>query len=205
MTPRQEIALMPSQAHAMASGAPVHGDHSGLVRCSQFPEWKENRMQSLALPANAAADVKSYAALGFMGCCRTPIATQPSPLADDIFQRPLPMWRTTDLELESSILMLPISMILCSLDNHRRLVPEAVRMARIRKGLERAAREDAVIHFALWLGDLGRSENLFRTVEDVLFDVAEARTRGELRVATVEELRQAYDEETGDSAPRRAA
>ena len=175
------------------------------MRCSQLAEWEENGVRTLALPTDAPIDVGPFAAFGFTACCRTPMATRPSPLADDLFQWPLPMWRTTDLDLDGSILVVPVSMSITSLDNHRRLVPEAVRIGRIRKGLDRAVRENAVVHLALQLADLERSESLFRTVEDILFGVAEARAGGALRVATVAELRRVYDEETGGSAPRRAA
>ena len=85
------------------------------------------------------------------------------------------------------------------------MVPEAIRIARIRKGLDQAANEGALVHLALQLTDLEQSETLFRTVEDILFDVAEARAGGALRVATVAELRRVYDAETGGAAPRRAA
>lgn len=205
MSTRQEIALLPSYARAAAPDAAIRGDNSGLVRCSQFAEWKENGVRTLALPADAAIDLEPYAAFGFTACCRTPMATRPSPLTDDLFQRPVPMWRTADLDIEGSILMVPVSLSIASLDNHRRLIPEIVRMGRIRKGLERAVREGAVVHLALQLADLEHSDSLFRTVEDILFDVAEARAGGALRVATVAGLRRAYDEETGGSAPRRAA
>ena len=162
-------------------------------------------MRTLALPADEVIDVESYAACGFTACCRMPCATRPSPLTDDLFQRPLPMWRPSDLDLAGPILMVPVSVTVANLDNHRRLVPEAVRVARIRKGLDRAGREGALVHLTLRLADLEHSETLFRTVEDILFDVAEARAGGALRMTTVAELRHAYDAGTGGTAPRRAA
>ena len=201
----QDIALMPSHAAAVVSGTAVHGDNAGILRCSQFAEWKENRICSLALPTDAGIDVEPYTSFGFTACCQTPLATQPSSLTDDLFQRPLPMWRTSELKLDGPILVVPISMFITSIDNHRRLVPEAVRIARIRKGLDQAAREDAVVHLSIRLSDLGRSETLFRTVEDILFDVAEARASGALRMATAAALRRLYDDEARGVAPRRAA
>ena len=205
MATRQDIAVSPSRARALAPNDGARGDDAGLVRCSQFAEWEENGVRTLALPTNAAIDVEPYAAFGFTACCRMPTATRPSPLTDDLFQRPLPMWRPSDLDLSGPILMVPVSVSIASLDSHRRLVPEAVRIARIRKGLDQAASEGALVHLALQLTDLEQSETLFRTVEDILFDVAEARAGGALRVATVAELRRVYDAETGGAAPRRAA
>ncbi len=205
MATHQEIAFSPSHASVAAPDVAARGGNAGLVRCSQFAEWEANRVRTLALSTDAAINVEPYAAFGFTACCRMPTATRPSPLADDLFQRPLPMWRTSDLDLSGPILMVPVSASIVSLDNHRRLVPEAVRISRIRKGLDRAAREGAVVHLALQLADLEQSETLFRTVEDILFDVAEARAGGALRVATIAELRRVYDAETEGTAPRRAA
>ncbi len=201
----QEIAVSPSLAGAAAPDVGARGGDAGLMRCSQFAEWEVNGVRTLALPTGAAIDVERYAAFAFTACCRTPMATRPSPLTDDLLQRPLPMWRTSDLDLAGPILMVPLSVSIASLDNHRRLVPEAVRISRIRKGLDRAASEGAMVHLALQLADLEHSETLFRTVEDILFDVAEARADGALRVATVAELRRVYDAETGGTASRRAA
>ncbi len=205
MATHQEIAVMPSHASTAAPDDVARGGDAGLVRCSQFAEWEENGVRTLALPTGGAINVAPYAAFGFTACCRMPTATRPSPLTDDLFQRPLPMWRTSDLVLSGPILMVPVSVSISSLDNHRRLVPEAVRISRIRKGLDRAASEGAVVHLALQLADLEHSETLFRTVEDILFDVAEARAGGALRVATIAELRRVYDAETAGTAPRRAA
>ncbi len=205
MVTHQEIALSPSHASAAAPDDVARGGDARMARCSQLAEWEENGVRTLALPTGAAIDVEPYAALGFTACCRTATATRPSPLTDDLFQRPLPMWRTSDLDLAGSILMVPVSVSIASLDNHRRLVPEAVRIGRIRKGLDRAASKGALVHLALQLADLEHSETLFRTVEDILFDGAEARAGGALRGATVAELRRVYDAEKGGTAPRRAA
>ncbi len=205
MATRQEIAVSPSRASASGPNDGARGSDAGLVRCAQFAEWKENGVRTLALPTGEVIDVEPYAAVGFTACCRMPTATRPSPLTDDLFQRPLPMWRPSDLDLVGPILMVPVSVTIASLDNHRRLVPEAVRIARIRKGLDQAASEGTLVHLALRLADLDHSETLFRTVEDILLDVAEARAGVALRVATVAELRRVYDAEAGGTAPRRAA
>ncbi len=101
--------------------------------------------------------------------------------------------------------MVPVSLSVANLDSRRRLLPEAARIARIRKGLDRAASEDSLVHLAFRLADLEHSETLFQTVEDILFHVSEARAGGALAVATVTGLRGVYDAETGGNAPRRAA
>ena len=190
----QEIAL-----------SPARGNDARAERYAQSAEWHDNEVRTLALPVGAEIDVERVAALGFTACRRTPPATSPSRLADDLFQRPPPIWRPSDLDLAGSILMVPVSVSIGGTDTRRRLVPEAARMGRIRKGLERAARQGAVIHIAFQLADLDRSETLFQTVEDILFHVAEARAGGDLRVATIAELRRAHDAESADSVPRRAA
>lgn len=204
MTTRQEIAVSPSHDGA-APGEDTRGDDVRLARCTQLAQWRENDVRTVALPADSTTDVGRYAALGFTSCRRTPPATRPSPLTDDLFQRPLPMWLPSDLELAGSILMVPVSLTMASLDNRRRLVPEAARIARIRKGLERAASEGALVHLAFQLADLEHSESLFRTVEDILFHVAEARAGGALHVATIAGLRRVHDAKTGGNAPRKAA
>ncbi len=200
MATRQEIAVAPAHGGAAAAGL-----DAGLARCAQLAEWDRHEVRTVALPADAATDAARYAAFGFTSCRRTPPATRPSPLTDDLFQRPLPMWRPSDLEFAGPILMVPISVSMASLDNRRRLVPEAARIARIRKALDRAASEGALIHLAFRLADLEHSETLFRTVEDILFYVAEARAGGALAVATIAGLRRIHDAETGGAVPRRAA
>ncbi len=189
----QEIAVSPSR-----------GNDTRGERCSQFSGWHDNEVRTLALPVDAEIDVERFAALGFTACRRTPPATSPSRLMDDLFQRPPPIWRTSDLDLAGSILMVPVSVSIGAIDNRRRLVPEAARTGRIRKGLERAARQGALIHIAFQLADLDQSEILFQTAEDILFHVAEARAGGDLQVATVAELRRAHEAESG-TVPRRAA
>ncbi len=194
MATHQEIALSPSRGNDARAG-----------RCSEFSGWHDNGVRTLALPVDAEIDVARFAALGFTACCRTQLATSPSRLTDDLFQRPPPIWRTSDLDLAGSILMVPVSVSIGAIDNRRRLVPEAARTGRIRKGLECAARQGALIHIAFQLADLDHSETLFRTAEDILFHVAEARAGGDLQVATVAELRRAHEAESADSVPRRAA
>jgi hypothetical protein len=201
----QDIALLPSCAAASAPERSQPDKNDGILRCSQFPEWKRNRICTLALPADTHIEAAPYASFGFTTCCGIPPTTRPSSLTDDLFQRPLPMWQTSALQLDGSVLMLPVSMGLANADNHRRLVPEAVRVARVRKGLDQASREGAIVHLALRLSELGRSEHLFRTVEDILFDVAEARGRGALRMVTVAALRRLYDDRANAAAPRKAA
>jgi hypothetical protein len=200
MATRQEIAVSPSHGRVATPG----GD-TRLERCSRFAQWNDYEVRTLALPADAAIDAARYAALGFTACRQTLLATRPSPLSDDLFQRPLPMWRISDLDLAGPILMVPVSVTIASIDSRRRLVPEAARIARIRKALDQAAREEALVHAAFRLTDLEHSEALFRTVEDILFHVAEARASGALQVATVAGVRLAYDVETGGAVPRRAA
>ena len=68
-----------------------------------------------------------------------------------------------------------------------------------------AASDGALVHLAFRLADLDRSETLFRTIEDILFHVAEARAGGKLRVTTIAGLRRVHDAEIGGTASRRAA
>ncbi len=202
MATRQEIAVSPSCAGARA------GDDDGdarLDRCTRFAERNGWPLRTLALPADAAVDAERYAALGFTACRRSPLATRPTPLTDDLFQRPVPSWRPSDLERLGPILMVPVSVGIGDGDNRRRIVPEAARIARIRKGLELAASDGALIHVAFRLADLVQSEVLFRTIEDILFHVAETRAGGGLRVATIAELRLAHDAEAAPAPPLRAA
>lgn len=205
MATGQEIAVSPSPASAAGAGDGARDGDARLDRCARFAERNECPLRTLALPADAAVDVERYAALGFTACRRTPLATRPTPLTDDLFQRPVPSWRPSDLERAGPILMVPVSVRIGDGDNRRRLVPEAARIARIRKALDLAASEGALIHVAFRLVDLAQSEILFRTIEDILFHVAETRAGGGLRVATIAELRLAHDAEAGTATPLRAA
>ncbi len=205
MATRQEIALSPFRSRTAAPDDDASGGDTRAERCAQLSGWNETEIRTLALPVDAEIDVERFAALGFTACRRTPLATRPSPLTDDLFQRPLPIWRTSDLDLAGSILMVPVSTSIAIIDSRRRLVPEAARIARIRKGLERAGSEGALIHIAFQLAELERSATLFRTVEDILFHVVEARAGGDLQVATVADIRRVHDAETASAVPRRAA
>jgi hypothetical protein len=200
MATRQEIALSPSHVNAAASDG-----RGGVARCLRLSEQQENVLRTLAVPVDAEIDIDRYAALGITACRLAPPATLPSPLTDDLFQRPLPIWRPSDLDRSGSILMVPISVRIGSIDNRRRLVPEAARIARVRRALDRAASEGAVVHIAFQLTDLEISEALFRTIEDILFQVSERRAGGALRVATIADLRRVHDAETADTAHQRAA
>ncbi len=204
MATQQEIALSPSHVNAAAPDGHGGGD-SGVARCLRLSEQQENELRTLAVPVDAGIDVERYAALGFTACRLAPAATRPSPLTDDLFQRPLPIWRPSDLDRTGSVLMVPVSTRIGSIDNLRRLVPEGARIARIRKALDRAASEGAVVHIAFQLTDLEFSEALFRTIEDILFHVAERRAGGALRVATIAELRRVHDAETAGPTHRKAA
>ena len=195
MATRQEIAVSPAP----------EGDPARLERCTRFDEWRTKEVSTIALPTDVAIDAERFAALGFTSCRRTPLATRPSPLGDDLFQRPLPMWRTPDFECAGPLLKVPVSLSIANIDNRRRLVAEAARLARIRKGLDRAARDDAVLHLAFQLADLGRSEALFQAIEDILFHVAEARAGGDLGVATIAGLRRDFGAAQGRAARARAA
>ena len=192
MATRQEIALSPFRSRTAAPDDDASGGDTRAERCAQLSGWNETEIRTLALPVDAEIDVERFAALGFTACRRTPLATRPSPLTDD-------------LDLAGSILMVPVSTSIASIDSRRRLVPEAARIARIRKGLERAGSEGALIHIAFQLAELERSATLLRTVEDIMFHVVEARAGGDLQVATVADIRRVHDAETASAVPRRAA
>ena len=182
MANRQEIAL-----------SPLEFSESRLDRCVGFAEANGTQLRTLALTLDQPADPDRYAALGFTACRWTPPPTRPNPLTDDLFQRPIPTWRPSDLKCAGSLLDIPASINLVNIDSRRRLVPEAVRITRFRKGLERAVHDDALIHLAFCLADLERSESLFCTIEDMLFHIAAARADTGLKVMTIAEIRHAFD------------
>lgn len=194
MTMPQEIALSPS----VDDGLDVLRS-AGLGRRNGMP------VRTLALSVDVAVDLNQYAAFGFTACRQAPPSARQSELIDDLFQRPIPMWRPTDLECAGPILNVPVSMMLADIDGQRRLVPEAARIRRIRNSLERAIIDGAFLHLAFRLADLEFSMPLFRTIEDVLFHVCEVRAGGDLEVATIDGLRRAYDALSDTVAPDRAA
>lgn len=194
MATRQEIALSPDTTDGMR-----------VVWSAEFARRNGNPVRTLALPIDEDVDLTRYAAFGFSACRWSPSDTGPSPLLDDLFQRPIPMWRPSELECVGPILSVPVSMILGDIDSQRRPVPEAARIRRIRKAIARSADDGAILHLAFRLTELGRSQSLFRTVEDVLFHVAEARARGDIEVTTIQALRHAYDALSGAIAGGRAA
>lgn len=102
-----------------------------------------------------------------------------------------PVYRHDALPTDRGVVDLPVSLRVSSPPLHR-MAPRLVTLGRIRRGMDRAIRKDAIFHLVFDFAWLGSWDSDYRVLEDIFFHVAERRRSGHIDIATQSDIRRDY-------------
>lgn len=158
-------------------------------------------IESLVFPRDGVAHLDQYAALGitnYRGAEQIGYNALARPLrraaglCDHLAGGTPPVYPWHELETQHGLLNIPGSTFALAYDRYHRFVSTAARIAKFRRGLEAAEKQDAIFHLAFHPFHLGSSDQMF-----VLFDryfrlAAEARDAGRIEILTMRDVQRAH-------------
>jgi peptidoglycan/xylan/chitin deacetylase (PgdA/CDA1 family) len=182
--------VTPAMARAQIEAAAAVGRKHGLF------------IESLVFPRDGVAHLDQYADLGitsYRGAEEIGYMALPRParraagLADHIVGGTPPVYRWDALETRHGLLNIPGSTFALAYDRYHRYVPTASRIAKFRRGLDAAHRQDAIFHLAFHPFHLGSSEKMFALFDRCFRLAADAREAGRLEILTMRDVRRRHD------------
>lgn len=160
-------------------------------------------IESLVFPRDGVAHLDQFAALGitsYRGAEEIGYNALARPLrraaglCDHFAGGTPPVYRWRNLESQHGLLNIPGSTFALAYDRYHRFIPTAARIAKFRRGLEAAERNDAIFHLAFHPFHLGSSKQMFELFERYFIIAAKARDAGRIDILTMRDIQRTHAE-----------
>ncbi len=157
-------------------------------------------IESLVFPRDGIAHLDQFAALGitnYRGAEQLGYNALARPLrraaglCDHITGGTPPVYRWGSLETRHGMLNIPGSTFALAYDRYHRLVPTQARIAKFRRGIDAADKQNAIFHLAFHPFHLGSSDRMFELFDSYFRLAAEARDAGRIDILTMRDVQRA--------------
>lgn len=173
--------------------------HAQMTKSEQVHESRGLQIYSIVFPKNQIDfldTLHQYGIIAYRGLEENWYHDLPSLLRrflhffDCIAAITPPTYDPAQLQINTNLVNLPASQFLMHYDGLRRWIPNVSRIRQTIRGLDRATKYNQIYHLWFHPHNLGSSDKMFDTLENILKEVYQRRDDGRIRVMTMQQAAQ---------------